>query len=98
MFSFQPWPTITLAMMSCLRLNTEESLTKATEIFNNCDEYFQKLPRIAHPYALLAYNHGQVEEAYKIVSNGSSRRSIVKTGIVVFFLSKLNRLSAAIKG
>ena len=27
-----PWPLITLAMMSCLRLNTKESFEKASEI------------------------------------------------------------------
>ena len=97
MFSFQPWPTITLAMMSCLRLNTQESYIKATEIFADCSEYLQKLPRISHPYALLAYNNGQIVEAYEIVSNGA-KKSTVKIGIKVFFLTKLNKISAAIRG
>jgi len=91
-----PWPTITLAMMSCLKLNTQESYIKATEIFADCSEYLQKLPRISHPYALLAYNNGQIVEAYEIVSNGA-RRSTVKIGIKVFFLTKLNKISAAIR-
>ena len=95
---FQPWTTITLAMMSCLQLNTTESFVKASEIFNNiCDENFQKLARIAHPYALLAHNQGQTVEAYEIVSNVRGQ-SVMRSGMMVFLLTKLNRLSDAIKG
>ena len=86
-------------MMSCLQLNTTESFVKASEIFNNiCDEKFQKLARIAHPYALLAHNQGQIVEAYEIVSNVRNNQSVVRAGIMVFLLTKLNRLSDAIKG
>ena len=96
---FQPWTTVTLVMMSCLQLNTTESFVKASEIFNNiCDENFQKLARIAHPYALLAHNQGQTVEAYEIVSNVRNSQSVVRAGLKVFLLTKLNRLSDAIKG
>lgn len=92
-----PWTTITLAMMSCLQLNTTESFVKASEIFNNiCDENFQKSARIAHPYALLAHNQGQTVEAYEIVSNVRGQ-SVMRSGMMVFLLTKLNRLSDAIK-
>ena len=85
--------------MSCLQLNTTESFVKAAEIFNDiCDENFQKLARIAHPYALLAHNQGQSVEAYEIVSNVRNSQSVVRAGIMVFLLTKLNRLSDAIKG
>jgi hypothetical protein len=85
--------------MSCLQLNTTESFVKASEIFNNiCDENFQKLSRIAHPYALLAHNQGQTVEAYEIVSNVRNSQSVVRAGMKVFLLTKLDRLSDAIKG
>ena len=86
-------------MMSCLQLNTPESFVKASEIFNNiCDENFQKLARIAHPYALLAHNQGQTVEAYEIVSNVRNQQSVVRAGMKVFLLTKLDRYSDAIKG
>ena len=95
----QPWTTITLVMMSCLQLNTTESFVKASEIFNNiCDENFQKLARIAHPYALLAHNQGQTVEAYEIVSNVRNQQSVVRAGMKVFLLTKLDKLSDAIRG
>ena len=67
-FFFQPWPVITVALASCIRLNTEESFQKATHIFNHfCDEKQRNLSRITHLYVFLASEQGHVEEAYEIL-------------------------------
>ena len=46
----------------------------------------------------LAHNQGQTVEAYEIVSNVRNSQSVVRAGMKVFLLTKLDRLSDAIKG
>ena len=91
-----PWPLITLALMSCLRLNTHESFFKASEIFHSLDDKYQVMARIAHPYALLAHFHGETIEAYEVVSSLPSK-TVIKTGLLVTFLTKLNRINDALR-
>ena len=91
-----PWPLITLALMSCLRLNTHESFVKASEIFHSLDDKYQVMARIAHPYALLAHFHGETIEAYEVVSSLPSK-TVIKTGLLVTFLTKLNRINDALR-
>ena len=91
-----PWPLITLAMMSCLRLNTKESFEKASEIYNSLDDTDQIIARIAHPYALLSHLQGQTIEAHNIISSLPSK-SVIKTGLLVTFLTKLNRFNDALR-
>ena len=59
---------ITVALASCIRINTEESFQKATHIFNNfCDEKQRHMSRITHLYVYLASEQGHIEEAYEIL-------------------------------
>ena len=83
-------------MMACLRLNTPESYKKATEIYNGLDDKFQIYARIAHPYALLAHLQGDTVEAYEAVARVRSR-TVIKTGLLVTFLTKLNRFNDAFR-
>lgn len=80
-----------LAMMSCLRLNTAESLESASTFVN---ERNLTVSRVAHPYALLASNQGNHLLAYETVSL-VPRTSVIRTGLLVYLLVKLNRLPEA---
>ena len=67
---FQPWPILTLAMMSCLRMNTPESYIKATNIYNNlCDSKTRTKSEIAYPYILLTAKQNNLEEAFEILKH-----------------------------
>ncbi len=91
-----PWPLVSLAMFSCLKLNTKESVEKASQIYNKqCSNFVQKSGFVSHPYALLLCQQGQLEEAYEVISNAFSK-SMIRTQLKLFILTKLNRLTDAV--
>ena len=85
-------------MMSCLQLNTSESFTQATHIYNNlCTQKEKSLSKIVHPYVLLASKQGHVEEAYEILNYlHKPKRGVIRSGLRISLLVKMNRLDEAI--
>ena len=83
-------------MMSCLQLNTPESFNIASDIFDKtCDEKQRKSSRIAHPYAFLAYQQGDLKKALEIVEQCNSQ-SVLRKCLQVFFLTKLQEYGKAL--
>ena len=98
-FTLQPWQVLTVAMVSCLQLNTPESFTQATHIYNNvCTQKEKSLSKIVHPYVLLASKQGHIEEAYEILNYlHKPKRGVIRSGLRISLLVKMNRLDEAIR-
>ena len=86
-------------MVSCLQLNTPESFTRATHIYNNlCTQKEKSLSKIVHPYVLLASKQGHIEEAYEILNYlHKPKRGVIRSGLRISLLVKMNRLDEAIR-
>lgn len=82
-----------LGMMSCLRLNTSSSLNAATGFYNGkSGGHIMKISRVVHPYALLLCLQDSPRLALETVSLLSTKHfPVLRTGIKVYFLAKLNR-------
>ena len=84
-------------MMSCLQKNSKASFEKATEIYEkDCDDFLRNSSKIAHPYAYLAHKMGQTAEGHEVVQNVHAK-SVLNTGLSIFYLTKLDRIDKAIQ-
>ena len=77
-------------VMACLKLNTPEAYGKASEIYNK-NPHCAISGKFANPYSLLVLNHGPDPNlAYEVVSV-SNKKSVLRTGLMAYILSKLGR-------
>lgn len=84
-----------LGMMSCLKLNTKDSLESAMTFYNGKHrDQLTKISRFVHPYALLLCRQGNPALAFEIVSL-LPKRTVLRSGLMVYLLTRLNRPTEA---